>query len=180
MQIDWHVKMLGARQYGIEAQIVQESSVYEAVDQRAIEAKLGDAPLQLICSGFRRQHGQVCEAGHALRIFIYSALQGVVELAREGDPLRTGDQIGPWAGERQDLNGDASSIHVPQARRPKGLELRLPDRQAPGGSGWGEAAAGDGVEVNAASEGRDGEMLFQGNDAHERSPVAKLVSFQSI
>src|ERR1700729_234397 len=76
-------------------------------------------------------------------------------------------QIRSWAGDGEYLNGDTTGIHVRESRVTEIGEFVPLDALRPGKRGVsGEAAFGNGGAIDAGDDVRNGEVLFQGNDAH--------------
>src|SRR6185312_615740 len=116
MQVDRRAQDGGALPERIVAAVVEVFAVAVAVDHGAAELELAHAALELGGGGPGVLHGQMREAGIALRPFLHFLGQKIIRRAR-GPHRRGGAALGLHArsGHRQDRARDAGFVHHRQA-----------------------------------------------------------------
>ena len=127
MEIDRHVQRLGTLEDRPELPFIMETAVGQAMDHRALEAKLRHRALQLVGGGLRVGCRQRGEAGKADRMRAHRRRQPVVGLPRQAHRgLRIGHLLHRRRGVRDHLQVDAGLVHFLDAHARQGLPAAAP------------------------------------------------------
>ena len=133
--------------------MVEEAALGGAVDERADETEVLHAPLELRRAGVRALHRQHGEAREALGMLGDRGGQMVVHLARHGDAVGAGHEIGAGAGVGEHLHGDAGLVHRREALLADlGQRARAGSARSVGASPRPEAAPAIALGVDPADQ----------------------------
>ena len=116
MNIDRHIKRLGAFENGPEFFLVDELAVCQAMDHPTLEPVILNGAFQLVSRGLGRRRRNGRKPGEPVRI----ALTGLVQPVIGGNCQLRGffpiETLNPRRPLRQDLHVDTRSVHVLDAK----------------------------------------------------------------
>jgi hypothetical protein len=166
MDVNRHVEVFGGRQQPVIARVVEEQAGGGAIDEGAEEAEFPHTAGEFGRARVRRRHRQRSEAGEAIGTAPDGSCEVIVEGAAQIDTLAAGDEGGTGTGVGEYLERDARLRHRLQPPLTEvGKELERVGTVGPRRAGAVPAAPDD-LGIDASGEGRNGEMLFEGDDAH--------------